>query len=461
MKTAKGVIAAGTVNGNTSVVDLSAVFSAGEPLRAVMFFATKCDAAEQTRDPGGGTAATNIAELAFGWATNDGGSIQECYAVTAARDAVPNEDASVGIGANAALKGFTNGAGALDYVMNVTAFTNTGFTVTWTDAAAFPWRIHYFAIGGSDVDAARAIQFNASGATPQDVTIAAGWGQPDLMLFGLSSPSLGAGGGDVGTANAGLSLGAASDSESRCTVLLWQEGPTTMAHAMFQRDSALGAISTPGGVTTVTADGDLDVRANWPANGFRIVYATTPGANLPMIGLALKGSFTKKIGAAGTPAAVSETTIAGAGSGTAEGLLTWGWSMAPSAGLISTNTDLSAVFIGASDDTSEGSVAVTDQDGVGTSVAAVANSESKAVQIRRPAAATTLLMDADAVAGDGGASGDDWNLNWKTIASAAAREFNYLILGTLAAPTADTRKAKVGGVVGDYPLRRKVGGVVI
>src|SRR5687768_7772420 len=97
----KGVITAGTSDGSTATPTLTG-FSAGEPLRAVIFWASDSIAAG-SRDLGSNVAGG----LAIGFASNDGGSIQQGYALCSELDGVGTSDTARGDGTGAALKKFS------------------------------------------------------------------------------------------------------------------------------------------------------------------------------------------------------------------------------------------------------------------------------------------------------------------------------------------------------------------
>ena len=412
MLTVKGVLVQSGGAGATQVITPTG-FSAGEPIRAILFFAGYATAAG-TQDADG--------ILSIGWASNDGGSIQQGYLSYFDDDAAGTADTAAGVNTTAALKWFNAGTPTVDGEMDVTTFTDTAVTVTWTDPPTSAVRIHWFAIGGSDVAQAKAFTFDTPAVTGDADVTAPGF-QPDLcFLLSRGSSTL----GDA-AANCFAGMSAFNRAlEMRATAYMSQDTGTTMILQSAQRAKALLMVGTPGGVPTVRNEATVTATGTWPSTGFRLNYTTSSSVS-SYIGLAIRGTFTSTIAAANALTAGSAQNLAH--SVPPKGFIAWGNNLATSAGLDVASGDLGGFFIGASDGTNEGSNAVGNDDGNTASMAGRAHSETKAIQnfiYPTPTAVPTLQSEAGITF-----SGNNVVETWNDL-DTVTREHSYVIVGSAA-----------------------------
>lgn len=413
--TRKGVITAPTTNGNTVNTDLSAVFSAGEPIRAIILWCENATAAGTTDGDG---------IFSFGFVTNNGGSIQQGYISYFEDDAAGSGANARGINNTACLKTFSaNATPTVDMEVDLTTFNDDDFTLTFTDAPAAAIKIHYFAIGGSDVTAARTtLQTQTASQATQEFTVTSGFGQPDLIF--IAHRSTGTTGGDNGASNAGIGIGVGiGDVGSRQTSHSQITGNTNMLGGATQGANILSQIGTPSSVPTIQAEAALSAKSGWPTDGYELTYSTQAAGDYPFIDLALKGDFTATVGAGTALTAGSTDDLAH--STTPTGAFFWGWPLAAQTGLRDADADLNGMHVYASDGTNEGGAFVGSNEGVGTSNTGRAHSESKSMQFYVQST-TTPTLNSEA---DGSVSGSNFRLTWNDL-DTVARQYNYLLLGS-------------------------------
>jgi hypothetical protein len=404
----KGVITAPLATGNQTY-SLPASFDC----KALILWSARNTAA--------GTQADGSFSLGFG--TYDGGVVQHMYSHIFSDDAAAASVISAGASNNAILRG-NSGDNVLDFEIDLVSLGAADFVLNYVDAPAAAIKIHYIALGGSDITGARAFTYTDSTTTPQDVTVNAGFGQPDLLfLTGRAANGLG---DAAGTSSFSLSV-AKSATERRSTAIRMTDASAASTMASTQR--ALAYISAASSAFTEIAD--LDVKANWPTDGFRLVKTITTARDETIVGLALKGTFQAAIGATtaptagGTPVNVDLT-----GGFTPKLGMVWGWNLAANASLVTSGAgDQGSFMIGATDGTNEGWAGITEDVGSLVMVSKSLHSESKTVAHYTP---TLPALQSEA---DGLFSGTNFRLAWNDI-DTVARESNYLILGD--APAAST-----------------------
>lgn len=408
MRCEKGVVTAGTTNGNTSVVALNN-FSDSEPLRAIMVWAAY--------NTGAGTVAD--ARFSVGFGTNDGGSIQQVgEAIYDKGSGVAAGDTVEAMNSTWILRGFSDATPTLDFEIDLTAFSDTGFTLTYTDAPASAIKIHYFAIGGSDVTGGRCgLTGLTTGTGAQDITVAASWGQPKLVL-GLYSRKNSAGDGNAGTNGAQIGLGAATSDTVRQASTLMSRDATTASEVGLWQKARLGlALNNNISYSEI----DLGAVAGFPTDGFEVNKVVHPAATVQFGWLALKGTFQAAIGV-DTALTAGSTDDLAAGFFPA-GAILWGTNIAATAGTINTtNADLGQFFIGGFDGTREGLASWINDDANLNPVTFSQHSETKIIQYYTPVT-PTLVSECNASFTD-----TNLRLTWNDL-DTVAREYCYLILG--------------------------------
>lgn len=425
MKVKVGVITASTSNGATSPIDLTADgFSASEPLRAVILWSTGATAVERIRTSN---------RWSHGFGSNDGGSIQQAYLTGYSLDAIGTSDTARGLNTTAILKGFSAGSTpTVDYECDLTSFSDTGFTLTWTDAPANAIKVNYMAVGGSDVSAARVSTLTLGNAiATQNHTIAAGWGQPDLLFF---TTHMHTALGDS-TSHSRLNLGvAASDTARRCSWMQEGDAAATMNVATWQGNRALTTVLSSN---VVDAEIDLSARGSWPTDGFQFSYPDQGGTLALVAYLAVKTTAPITIGSTTAPTAAAPQNQDISHGSSPQAALLWGVGSPATAGVLSSGGDLGGFFIGAWDGTDEVTDGVASKDADTTSSIGRWHSETKAIVQATPVGAIPGGAPALASEADASVSTTNLRLTWTTT-DAVAREFNYLIIGASAAGSALT-----------------------
>lgn len=408
----KGVLTASTTNGQTNTVNLPAGFD----LKALVFWAVNATAE--------GVVDGTI-RLGTGFATNNGGTIQQGYLLHYDLDGNGTSDIARGINTTAALKGLTASTPVVDYEMDVTTFSATQFVTTWTDAPTSAIKVHYMALGGSDITAARVGSFaTTAAAATQNVTVASGFGQPDLMLFltNVQTSLTDAGG------TAAFGVGAAkSATERRHASYYAADNAGNMDIRSWQGNRAIMTYTAAG---AVDSEADLSAKASWPTDGFQLSYADQAASAFQVVYLALKGTFSATIGSQTAPTAAAPQTQNLTSGGTPKGALFWGTPLPTTAGVDSSHADNGGFMVGATDGTNEGAVGITQDDTNTTSIASFWHSESKALQ-ERVAGATTGVLNSEA---DSSISGNDVVLTWGDT-DTVAREYQYLLLAEVSSST--------------------------
>jgi hypothetical protein len=295
----------------------------------------------------------------------------------------------------------------------VSAWSSTSFTLNYTTAPGSAILIHYVALGGSDITSARAFNFAYSTSTPQDVTVNTGFGQPDLLfLQTYITTSLGS-----GTGNSNLSMGIGKSDSEQFVGMYQDNSGSAMVLTSNARSSI--AVNTGG---TFDMDADLDAKANWPTDGFRLVYPQTPSSAYIGLGLALKGTFTATIGNTTAPAATGNVNLALA-SGTPKGAMIFSHENVVSSTQQASGTRLGGWLIGATDGTNQGFAATLNEDANTAAICGRIFSQTRTIGLHDAGNPATLLSQAS-----GSISGANVVLNWDD-ADATAIEYWYVIFG--------------------------------
>jgi len=207
-------------------------------------------------------------------------------------------------------------------------------------------------------------------------------------------------------------------------VMDFQDAGTTMALANWFRTDAAMLFLGSG----VTADGiaDIAIKANWPTDGYEIVWDDQVSFAFHYLHLCLKGTFTSTIGANAMLTAGTTQDLALA-SGTPKGALFMGSEINLTSGTIDTTAaDLGGFFVGGMDGTREGLAGMVNDDANTDSRASRFSSETKAVARHlADAAGGAATLDAEA---DAAFSGANVQLNYNNLAAVAA-DFIYVIFG--------------------------------
>jgi len=370
------------------------------------------------------TAAGVIANSTFGWGfgTYRGSVVQQrCFGLYSADAAATQNGASRGQ-SDALFVLMSGGTGTLDLEIDLVSMSvgaTSNVIINWTNLhTTGSILLNYMILGGSDITDALVMSVSTTpSVATQDITVVAGFGQPDLVMcftpsmsFSTSAqqwilPSFGIGFDDNGTIR------------NRYLAYAEDEGNTTMAVAVRHKAGLGAGISETAGLDF---EFHLSAKTDWPTDGFEITYDDQTAFSDAIGILALKGTFTRSLSTAANPSATGNQTYSHIGPPSA--FFMFGANIATIAGTDTTNSSLIAVGMGGGDGTNEGCAGWTNDDALGTSDNNSFFSNAKVWQTYSQAAA--LLAE-----GDHSFSGSDVIINWND-ADATAREFSYLILGS-------------------------------
>ncbi len=295
------------------------------------------------------------------------------------------------------------------------SWDDTNFTLRWTTNDANAYVIHYIVIGGPDVSA-KVLDWTMSTVTGNQAVTGVGF-QPSAVIHAHGTHAFTAA-SPASIPGAGFGLGAMdADGDQWASSFLTVDNTATSDTQRGQRtDSAVFAFDASLAVqkkaSWVSMDGD----------GFTVNFSTASAAAARVFSLALKGvnvkpgSFNKATG--GAPRVQS---ITGVGFQPGVVLLTSVQDITRAAPVAH-----SRFGIGASDGTTEGASAMTDQNAVATTSVRAVDKTSKAF-IVADTNNSTISAEANLTSLDS----DGFTLNWTTN-SAVATEILYLALSPIA-----------------------------
>lgn len=407
--------------GSTGVQNYSLTAGFGTPKALIVWASNQAATGTQTA----------AGMFGLGFATDRGGtpsSVYQSYLLDPSNTASRDVGAS---GTDVLLKMFlTLDSATADWIVTFDSFASEQWSINWTDlpttGSTF---LHYIVLGGSDITDALAGQFSYV-STPQDVTVAAGFGQPDLLaFFAAGTNGVGDSAGST-TRDFAVNLGwAVSDTERAALMMADNDAATTMAASSWAK--ARASVVLAADAVTAYSEMELSGVADWPTDGFEVNLPDPAGIGAVYNFLALKGTFQKKI-------LESRTTATATGDqdhdvGFAPKLaINWGHVM-PSAQTIqraAQNADATMFWHGATDGTNQAVAGVSQDDGKTTSFG---RSYAQTAQTLHAAGATAAATRAQA---SGSFSGNNVRLNYGTV-DATARQFHLLALGD-AASTGNT-----------------------
>lgn len=399
----KGVITAPTVAGSQTIT-----LPSGFNPKAVILWTSYQTAA-------GNTGADGIFAIGFGTYRN--GAAQVRCQGWFDDDGVGTSATGYDFSTTNILKGRSSPT-TVDFVCDLTSMAETEIVLNWTDAPASAIKVHYLALGGSDITDALVddVLISANGTT-QSETVATGFGKPDLLLFinhDRDSPSGGSG-------DAVLGFGAGYDDTAGAEALL----KSLNANGSMNMGSGMKANRFGQRLVGVGIDGEsnLDARANWPTDGFQFTKPDAYTLSNRVSYLALRGSFKVAIGRSTTITTGSTVTLTGAAGTTAKCLLLFHTNVPQSDTIDITHADLGYFGVGAFDGTNEGHAGVGNDDGNTNSIAYRTHSETKVLQMFSEGASGVLESEADA-----SFSGADAVLTFNDLDS-VERAFGWLVLG--------------------------------
>jgi hypothetical protein len=335
-------------------------------------------------------------------------------------DVVATQDVARSLHSTSLLRGYSNGAGTIDYTATLTSLDAGGFTLDVTDAPSVDIIVHYLALGGSDITDVKAGTFAPGVVATADVPITS-FGQPDLLFF-LSTgvpAEASAGGG-------GLSFGVAkSDTERAAVTYAGGDGSATMSSGSYLVALALAGVRPDAAIAT-DFEMELSARAAWPTDGFEVSFPTQMPDNSPVrtiVYLALKGTFQSKIGLASAPTSAGNQDLDATFPPVAS--MFFGDSLPSHSTFDTSHANGHSMAVGAFDGTSQGMIAIQQDDGAADSVAKNISDASRALRHNSPGSPPATLGEAVASY----PSGNTVRLAW-TNPSATARQFAWTALGS-------------------------------
>jgi len=421
----KGVITAPTSTGNQTY-NLGSAFNGIIP-KALILWTT-----DQT------SADIFDADCIFcvGFGTYRSSAVSQAYLSYWSDDGPTASVVCRGRGTGSILKTFNADAAAVNMEVDLVSFasgTPSSFVLNFADAPSAAVLIHYLVLGGSDITDALVGELTppSTGTPPdvvQDVTIVSGFGQPDLLFF-LTGGSF----GNVDAAGTGyLGLGVAyDDTHAQNSSFAESDGAANMTCALWQKQRAINLLAA----TSADSEADLSAKANWPTDGFRLLWDDISSAGNRVHYLALKGTFQKALGV-NTALTSGSTQDNACGFAPKLGMI-FGGNLPADTAIDATDADLGAWGIGACDGTNEGWAWVSQDDAKATSFAKRRFNQSKVVVMGTP------VTPAVASQADGTFSGNNLRLTWTTLDS-VAREYVWLALGDApAAPSFVPRRSLI------------------
>lgn len=382
---------------------------------------------------------------AFGWgaAADDGGVLTQGYIAGHDNDNAATSQAARSMNTDALLRSVRNNAGtfAVDMELDIVSFNANGFTINRTDAPATAnVRLHYLALGG-DIQGGRVFSFQYTpGAPPAltafNVTVPFTTPvQPDLVLLaaqdGNTHPTALGQQADDFNVNMGVGYKAGAVTDQMLSGWGVDNGAGTSGNWLYQKSGSV--LAGVNNVPPISYEAKLDVPANWPANGFRVVpvtNATSGPTNLPVLCVAMRGPFQKKVGTMLTSTTLNGAVDFAAGFAPRAALF-FGGNQLANTSLISgsgSGTRLGSWGMGVYDGTNENYADVNSDDANATAEnTGNSSSTAKAWQSNDPQA---TAANAPVLAGEADASFSVNNvrLTW-TDADTATRQLCVLALG--------------------------------
>ena len=370
---------------------------------------------------GGGSAN---AVYSFGVATDRGGVASQRYVMFASEDNIGTSDVYVGSGSADVVKLTTGLDATVDLEVAFVEFQSGAFVLDWQNLhTTASVEVYYTVIGGDGVEDALVGTFNTpAGTGVQDVTVASGFGQPDLVLFpvswnGSDPPVTGNGDTCIGF---GVKQASAN---GRC--IRWGSNDAATTQASHQgifnnRALHLGDAAAAEWAFELTAD------SAWPTDGFRTNFITkVGGGNWPVDFLAIRFSadVTVTHGEAAAATVLNGTNTL-ASSGTPKLALLLNTRQTAANAVDTTSTNAAAFGIGMVDGAgNERYAGAYDDDAQGTaSVTGTYQTNAKGVQTWLP---STNALDGEA---DVAPSGSDFVATW-TDQAPSAFLYEWVTLG--------------------------------
>jgi hypothetical protein len=402
--------------------------------------------------------ATSYA-LGMGFGTYRGGTVVQRSHSIRGLDGAGSSDLAIDNANDCLLSIITQSAGSaardleIDLVSMQTGATSN-VVLDWVNLhSTASIRVFMLVIGGSDVTDALVGDFTTvTNSTTQDETVAAGFGKPDL-LFALGSTDVGFGAFAVGIE--AWCFGFAKQGEpGRMVEFSEQDGANAAAVGMRQRSDRLIGEQQWGGDLML---GRLDTTvANWPTDGFRIIYDSNPIFASYISYLAIRTTAQIATGSnssptAGTPPVIQDNALGF----TPAAAMMFGWGWVAQTAIKTSGGDLASFGIGATDGTDQAFAGITSDDQAGTMNADSEQSTSRIFARYNPNT-TALLADAT-----GSFSGTNFRLAWQTIDAAIASDYQYIAFEATAGGSPQTVDGGVASESDSAPTATIISPIVV
>ncbi|MGH9921164.1 MAG: hypothetical protein ACRD38_00270 [Nitrososphaerales archaeon] len=365
------------------------------------------------QEGGSGPAITDGYQFAIGFATSAADAVA---ASVISDDNVGASNAGRSFVSGDLLRILSNGNPTLERVADLVSFDNNGFTINWS-ASGVDARIHYLALGGSDITAAKAGTFNRIASTGnQDVTTVGFQG--DFVMF------LQTNGGGSSAVHAPIGIGFAKSSTERGALFVDSEdGEGTMDTWRYQRsDRCIVSLQPNSGAVDDEAD-----FVSWLTNGFTINWTNAPSGT-PNIGyLVLKGGQFK-VGSFQITSGTGNQPISGVGFQPVGLILMSDHSSSASPTTSEAHNRLVFGAAHTTGDSNEGNIAVGDEDGADPSITARSNRQTKIMHLIDEVAtgsSSTIDLAADLASFDT----DGFTLNKTTNTNNTLAQVIYVAFG--------------------------------
>jgi hypothetical protein len=377
---------------------------------------------------GGGSAHMRFS---YGFATYRGAVVQQAHLLIASEDAAGTSDCYCGHG-TASLVKLTDGLAATVALECDLLSMQSG--ATSQVVLAWPTRlsgaiVNLVILGGSDLEDALVSSFtNQTTPATQDVTVASGFGQPNLLLFLLSwigTEAIAAADSDIS-----LGFGVKQATANGRGFRVWDDDAAT-TQATSQRINNNAALQAGTGASDGDSIAQLSADSAWPTDGFQLTYTTqvTGGESVPYLALKVSANVTVNHGQGAMPTTISNQTLTSADT---PKLAVVFHTRQTSAGTNDVSSADCMMFgVGAVDgDTNERCAGGYDDDGQAT--AAVAGTHQSATKTLQTWVPPTDALDGEA---DGVVSGSNFELQF-TDAPPSAFLYQWFTLGAAAPPAA-------------------------
>lgn len=289
-----------------------------------------------------------------------------------------------------------------------------GFTITWSTLPSTAIKVHYLALGGTDLTNAKAITFATGTATGTPAITVTGVGfQGECGIF--VSPNFA---GTTGpTTSVHLAIGAATGAAAQWVSFV--DDPDGQGDNVPIRYQRSGQCLTGASAGNPAIEDFRGVFNAWTADGFTIDVDNSFSSSRTIGALILAGGdYAVGQDTQGTATGANDSPALGFNPA---GVLFVGVNAATSAAWDNTTSDRAKLTIGAGDGTDEGHTWWNSLATTGNSNTNRRHSETKALS--HASARTTVDAEADLTLGTG-----KFTLDW-TTADAVAREFGYVAFG--------------------------------